>query len=44
MSLGAPNSTTVEALREMGWNTSKERTLKGKLNFLKKIEGLNDDR
>ena len=28
----------------MGWSTFKERILKGKFNFLKKIEELDEDR
>ena len=44
-SLGVPNSTAVEAIRgEMGWSTFRERVVKGKLNLLKKIEGLSEDR
>ena len=44
-SLGVPNSTAVEAIRgEMGWSTFRERVVKGKLNLLKKIEGLGEDR
>ena len=38
-SLGAPRCIAVEAIRgEMGWSTFKERVLKGKFNFLKKIK------
>ena len=44
-SLGVPRSTAVEAIRgEMGWSTFRERVVKGKLNFVKKIEGLDEDR
>ena len=44
-SLGAPRCIAVEAIRgEMGWSTFKERVLKGKFNFLKKIEGLDAER
>ena len=43
--LGAPRCTAVEAIRgEMGWSTFRERLVKGKLSFLKKIEGLDEDR
>lgn len=43
--LGVPRCTAVEAIRgEMGWSTFRERVLKGKLNFLKKVEGLDEDR
>ena len=43
--LGAPRCTAVEAIRgEMGWSTFRERLVKGKLGFLKKIEGLEEDR
>ena len=42
---GVPRSTAVEAIRgEMGWSTFRERVVKGKLNFVKKIEGLDEDR
>ena len=44
-SLGVPSTTAVEAIRgEMGWSTFRERIIKGKFNFLKKIEGLQEDR
>ena len=44
-SLGVPASTAVEAIRgEMGWSSFKERIEKGKFNFMKKIEGLAEDR
>lgn len=44
-SLGVPNSTAVEAIRgEMGWSTFRERVVKGKLNLLKKMEGLREER
>ena len=43
--LGVPRSTAIEAIRgEMGWSTFKERILKGKFSFLKKIEGLEENR
>ena len=43
--LGAPRSTAVEAIRgDMGWSTFKERVVKGKLGFLKKIESMNEER
>ena len=43
--LGVPRSTAVEAIRgDMGWSTFRERVVKGKLNFLKKIEELDEDR
>ena len=43
--LGVPRCTAVEAIRgEMGWSTFRERVLKGKLNFLKKLESLDEDR
>ena len=43
--LGVPRSTAVEAIRgEMGWSTFRERVLKGKLNFVKRIERLDEDR
>ena len=43
--LGVPRSTAVEAIRgEMGWSTFRERIVKGKLNFVKRIEGLSEDR
>ena len=41
--LGAPRCTAVEALRgDMGWSTFRERIIKGKLAFLKKIEKLSE--
>ena len=43
--LGAPRSTAVEALAgEMGWSTFRERIIKGKLGFQKKIERMEDER
>ena len=43
--LGAPGCTAVEALRgEMGWSSFKERIIKGKMGFMKKIEELSEDR
>ena len=43
--LGAPRSTAVEAIRgDMGWSTFKERIIKGKLGFRKKIEGMSEER
>ncbi|KAG0722019.1 hypothetical protein GWK47_045250 [Chionoecetes opilio] len=43
--LGACRSTAVEAIRgDMGWSTFRERIIKGKLVFHKKIERLSDDR
>ena len=43
--LGAPRSTAVEAIRgDMGWSTFKERIVKGKLGFLKKIEESSGER
>ena len=38
--LGVPRCTAVEAIRgEMGWSTFRERLVKGKLLFMKRIEG-----
>lgn len=43
--LGAPRSTAVEALRgDMGWSSFRERIIKGKIAFIKKIESLGADR
>ena len=43
--LGAPRSTAVEAIRgDMGWSSFKERIVKGKLGFLKKIEQSSEER
>ena len=43
--LGAPRSTAVEAVRgDMGWSTFRERIIKGKLGFLKKVEAFEGDR
>ena len=44
-SLGAPRSTGLEAIRgDMGWSTFKERIVKGKLCFARKIENLSEER
>ena len=43
--LGANRHTRLEAVRgDMGWSTFRERIAKGKLSFIKKIEGLDEDR
>ena len=43
--LGANRFTGLEAVRgDMGWSTFRERIAKGKLSFIKKIEGLDEDR
>ena len=43
--LGAPKCTAIEAIRgEMGWSTCKERIIKSKLYFAKKIERMRETR
>ena len=41
--LGAPKCTGLEAIRgDMGWSSFRERITKGKLTFIKRVEGLED--
>ena len=43
--LGALRNTGLEEVRgEMGWTTFRERISKGKLSFMKKMEGLGEER
>lgn len=43
--LGAPKCTATEAIRgDMGWSTFRERIIKGKLGYAKKLETMEDER